>query len=253
MNNLEHRLDRDIVIRAPRETVFRYFTDSDRWAQWWGKGSTIDARIGGRMYIKYPGEAEALGEVLEIAPPDRIVFSYGFVSGKPIPPGSSRVTISLAADGALTRLRLSHEFSDAAVRDEHVQGWRYQLSLFSNVVADEVNAHASTAVDAWFDAWAEPDDVKRNAAFTSIASADVSHHDRFSSIVSLPDLVAHSGAAQRFMPGVRLQRRGEVRHCQGIVLADWAMLMNGEEKGTGTNVFIFGPGGHIESVTGFYS
>ena len=39
---LPHSLDRTIVIRARRETVFRYFTDSLRWAKWWGAGSMID-------------------------------------------------------------------------------------------------------------------------------------------------------------------------------------------------------------------
>ena len=36
-----------VRIEADRETVFRYFTDSGRWAAWWGAGSTIDPRPGG--------------------------------------------------------------------------------------------------------------------------------------------------------------------------------------------------------------
>ena len=35
--------------------------------------------------------------------------------------------------GAL--VQLTHEFADAAVRDHHVQGWRFQLSLFANAMA----------------------------------------------------------------------------------------------------------------------
>ena len=46
---LPYRLDRTIVIRASRETVFAFFTDSDRWASWWGAGSRIEGRPGGRM------------------------------------------------------------------------------------------------------------------------------------------------------------------------------------------------------------
>jgi hypothetical protein len=33
------------------------------------------------------------------------------------------------------------------VRDQHVQGWRFQLALFANVVSDEVFADASAVVD----------------------------------------------------------------------------------------------------------
>ena len=52
---MPHRLDRSILINAPRETVFGYFTDSERWARWWGQGSTIDARAGGAVSIVHPG------------------------------------------------------------------------------------------------------------------------------------------------------------------------------------------------------
>ena len=31
--NLPHTLERNILIRASRDTVFRYFTDSQRWAK----------------------------------------------------------------------------------------------------------------------------------------------------------------------------------------------------------------------------
>ena len=95
MTPLPHRLDRTVVIHASPETVFRFFTDSARWATWWGAGSTIDPRPGGKVYIRHPGAVEVLGEVLEIRPPERIAFTYGFASGKPMPPGASRVTIRL--------------------------------------------------------------------------------------------------------------------------------------------------------------
>ena len=95
MNTLPYRLDRTVTITASRETVFRFFTDSARWASWWGAGSTIEARPGGPVYIRHPNGVETLGEVVEVQSPERIVFTYGFASGKPIPPGSSRVTIRL--------------------------------------------------------------------------------------------------------------------------------------------------------------
>src|ERR1700684_2298852 len=99
MGPLVHQLERSIVIQARPETVFRFFTDSERWAKWWGAGSAIDARPGGKVLICHPGGVETMGEVLEVKPPRRIVFTYGYTSGKPIPPGSSRVTISLDESG----------------------------------------------------------------------------------------------------------------------------------------------------------
>jgi uncharacterized protein YndB with AHSA1/START domain len=249
---LPYQLERVVTIQADRQTVFRFFTDPARWAKWWGAGSTIDARPGGALLIRFPGGTEVLGDVVEVLVPERIVFTYGFASGKPIPPRSSRVTIRLEEDGAATRLRFTHEFADESVRDEHVQGWRFQLSLFANVVLDEVHAGAAGAVDGWFSAWAESDASRRQQGLTRVSAPDVRFRDRFSLIDGVDDLTAHVGAAQRFMPGIRMERRGDVRHCQGTVLADWIWVTpSGDERARGTNVFSFRPDGLIESVIGF--
>ena len=251
-SSLPFQLDRTVFIRATPAVVFRHFTDSARWAKWWGAGSTIDARAGGRVSIVHPGGVVSSGDVVEVNAPKRFVFTYGFDSGKPIPPGSSLVTITLAADPAGTKLHLHHALADEATSIEHAQGWRFQLSLFANVVADEVNTSSSDAVDGWFDAWAEPDVAKREMILTRIAAPEIQFNDRFSNLETIPDVMAHITAAQRFMPGIRLRRAGNVRHCQGMVLAEWtATGPDGAEAMRGTNAFVFGPTGRLESVTGF--
>lgn len=246
-HSLPHSLDRSIWIRAPRETVFGYFSDSSRWAAWWGAGSTIDARTGGALLIRYPNGAEVAGEVLAVDEPARIQFTYGYKAGQPVPEGSTLVTITLAEERGGTRLELRHEFAEAAVRDLHVQGWRYQLSVFSNVVADAHFVAAEAAVDEWFAAWAEPDAERRAERFAAVAAFEVVFQDRWSCLTGRDEVSAHAGAAQKFMPGVVLTRKGPIRQCQGTVLTDWSA----GEKMTGTNVFIFGPDGRIASVTGF--
>jgi uncharacterized protein YndB with AHSA1/START domain len=233
--------------------VFKYFTDPARWAAWWGAGSTIDARPGGRMVVRYPDGTEAAGDVVEVTPPSQIIFTYGYVTGAPFGPGASRVTIRLEPAGRGTRVHLAHAFGDAADRDTHVQGWRYQLSVFANVVADEIHRDAGALVDAWFSAWAEPDDAARTSSLAAIASPDVRVRDRFSCLDGAAELTAHIAAAQRFMPGVRLTRTAEARHCQGMVLADWSAAgADGAPRGRGTNVFTLGADGRIEAVTGFW-
>lgn len=245
--DLAHSLDRSIWIRAPREIVFGYFSDSVRWAAWWGAGSTIDARPGGALLIRYPNGTEVAGEVLAVAAPEKIQFTYGYKSGQPVAEGTTLVTVTLAEERGGTRLELRHEFTDPAVRDMHVQGWRYQLSVFANVVADAVFSGAEASVDEWFAAWAEPDAVRRAERFAAIAVAELIFQDRWSCLRGREDLCAHAGAAQKFMPGVVLKRKGPIRQCQGTVLAEWSA----GEKMTGTNVFVFGPDGRIEIVTGF--
>lgn len=253
MTTHTHQLDRTIVIEAPQAAVFNYFTDPARWAAWWGAGSTIDARPGGRVFVRHPDGTEALGDVVEITPPSQIAFTYGFVRGTPFPPGESLVTIRLEPAARGTRLHLVHAFADAGSRDHHVQGWRYQLSLFANVIANEIHRDAAALVDAWFAAWGEADHTARTASLTAIAARDVRMRDRFSCVTGIDEVTQHIGAAQEHMPGMRLQRKGDARHCQGTVLADWtATGPDGAARGQGTNVFTLGADGRIETVTGLW-
>jgi uncharacterized protein YndB with AHSA1/START domain len=254
MTTLPHRIDREIEIAARPDTVFRFFTDPARWASWWGAGSTIDATPGGRVLIRYPGGVEAAGQVVEIDAPKRIVFTYGYVSGTPIPAGASRVTIGVATSAAGSRVTLRHELDDAAVRDAHVQGWRYQLSLFANIVSAEVAAGVPQAVDGWLSAWAEPDEAARRRVLEQVAEPNVRVRDRFTSLAGIAELMPHIGTAQQHMPGVRLERRGDVRVCQGMAVADWtAFAADGREVGAGTNVFELSQNGKLASVTGFWN
>ena len=256
MTALAECLDRNIVIRAKPDLVFRYFTDPKRWASWWGDGSSIDARPGGAMRIRYPDGSEALGEVLEVLVPSRIVFSYGYASGKPIPAGASRVTIDVEPhrDGALVTLQ--HQFDDAATRDLHEQGWRYQLSLFSNVVVNELLSDVSDRVDAWFTLWSATDDRARQGDLQKLVAPGVTFRDRYSSVEGLTELNAQIGGAIRFMPGVRMHRSGNVRQCQGTVVVDWLMTgfgPGGTRQATGTNVFTFDADAAITSVVSIWN
>jgi uncharacterized protein YndB with AHSA1/START domain len=251
---LDHRLDRTVLIHARPATVFEFFTNDQDWAAWWGAGSSIDPRPGGRLLIRYPNGIEAAGEVLELRPPERIAFTYGFVSGTPIPAGASRVTIRLEPHPAGTMVQLTHELADAGIRDQHEQGWRYQLSLFANAVANKRSASASAAVDRWFSAWSDPETATRERALTDICASEVRFRDRFSHVSGVGEVKAQLAAVHRFMPGMRLERRGDIRHCQWHVLADWiARAADGQERGRGTNLFVFDQDGRIAEVTGFWA
>jgi hypothetical protein len=135
-----------------------------------------------------------------------------------------------------------------------VQGWRYQLAVFANVVADRIHAGAAGTVDAWFDAWAETDPAARRRALDAIVAPDVRYADRFSLVEGVADLDAHIAGAQRFMPGVRLRRAGDVRQCQGMVLVGWTSTH--PHTGApiqGESVFTVDGDGRIAAATGFWA
>lgn len=249
--NLPHRLDRTVLIRARRATVYSFFTDSARFASWWGPGSTIDAKKGGGVRICMPGATVASGEVVEVVAGERIAFTYGYEGeNQPIPPGGSLVTIALRDDPAGTLVVFRHDFADPAVRDHHVQGWRYHLSVFAHVAANAEHAGADRVVARWFAAWNEPDAGARAAHLAACCAPDVMFRDAWSALRGRDELAPQIGAAQQFMPGLRLVAAGPARHCQGTVLADWEMRRGDEPFAAGTNVFELRPDGLIAAVTG---
>jgi uncharacterized protein YndB with AHSA1/START domain len=256
MNTLSHPLTRTVVIRARPEIVFRFFTDSTRFASWWGAGSTIDPTLGGEVRIILPGGVEVSGKLVELRPPELVSFTYGYETGHPelIPPGGSLVTLRLEPHPEGTMLRLRHDFATVEAREAHVAGWRYQLALFANVVAREAHGGAEALVDRYFAVWSEPDSAKRLAELTELGTAELLFRDGFGATASPADLADHIGAAQVHMPGLRLERTGALRQCQGTGVADWvARAPDGTVKAKGSNVFDFAPDGRLTRVVGLWA
>jgi uncharacterized protein YndB with AHSA1/START domain len=247
-------VDREVVIRARRATVFRYFTDTERFAAWWGPGSSIDARPGGKVDIRYPNGETAGGEVIAIRPNESITFTYGYDGAeKPIRRGGSRVEVTFEERDNGTRVKLVHHVDTAAIRDDHQPGWRFQLSMFANVVSRETARELSSIVDRYFSLWSETDAAKRASLLEAVASPSVTFRDDFAAIASRDELLLHVAASQLHMPGVQLERDGTPSYCQGTALVDWiARGKDGSPIGKGTNVFELDPDGKVISVVGFW-
>ena len=251
MDEFPETLERRITIGASPETVFRYFTDSQRFARWWGEGSRIDGRAGGEVLIRYPDGTVVNGQVVEIDPPRRVVFTYRYASG--VPAGGSLVTITLAGDPGGTLLTLTHAFSSAKIRDAHVQGWRYQLAIFSKTVAEERRPAVVANVDAWLSAWGEPDAAKRREILASCASPGVVFRDAYSATNGLEDLLANLEAVRHFFPGVTLARDGDLGLSHGTAVARWiARRDGGDPVGRGLNVYDVAPDGRFSRVVGIW-
>ena len=157
----------------------------------------------------------------------------------------------MRADGTLLVLR--HDVADANVRDQHVPGWRFQLALFANVVADEHHAAAAAVADQWHAAWAETDGGKRERLLAACTSDEVTMQDRYCCLRGRADLLDHIAMSQQFMPGVVVKRTGDVRHCQGTAPVEWAATdAAGAARGKGFNVVRFASDGRIAGVVGLW-
>lgn len=123
-------LFKEIHIKASPEQVFSFLSEHDKFLRWMGRTLDIDARPGGIFRLDPNGKEIIRGEFLEVDPPHRIVFTWGFeVGDMDVPPGSTVVEITLMADGDGTILRLTHRDlpREGDVRPRHEAGWIHHL------------------------------------------------------------------------------------------------------------------------------
>ena len=119
----------EVRIAASPETVFDFFVDPEKMIQWMGRSAELDPRPGGRFHCEANPEAVAVGEYVELDPPRRVVFTWGWNGEDSVtPPGSSRVEVLLAPDGDGTHLRLlHHDLPSAESAEKHGHGWHHYL------------------------------------------------------------------------------------------------------------------------------
>ena len=122
-------LEREIVVDATPETIFEYLTVPDKHAEWNGTEVELDPRPGGVYRVLAGGRHQASGEFVEVVPNERVVFTFGWEEpGHPIPPGSTRVEITLVPEGTKTRIQLVHRGLPADAVADHTRGWDHYLA-----------------------------------------------------------------------------------------------------------------------------
>jgi uncharacterized protein YndB with AHSA1/START domain len=248
---MSESIERSIVIRAQPTTVWRFFSDAEQFARWWGAGSTIAAHVGGAVVICYPGGSTASGEVLAIEPLRSIVFSFGYDDpSKPLRPGQSQVHVTLHEHPSGTRLELRHVLPSRELVDQHVPGWYYQLAIFAKLVHAEQHGEREAIVDAWFSAWNAGDAEARASALDRAVVEAIEFSDGFAYLRGRDELLGHLAAIARHMPGIALVRVGALRYAQATALVDWQARRGNEVVMAGTNVFELGSDGRIARAVG---
>ncbi|HZD54929.1 MAG TPA: SRPBCC domain-containing protein [Candidatus Aquicultoraceae bacterium] len=146
------------VFDAPRETVFRAWTEPERMKRWWGpKNFTtpvirIDPRPGGAyLYCMRSPEGKdywGKGTYLEVEEPERIVCTDSFAdeNGNPVSPqdyGMSPdwpeeavIAVTFDRSGGRTRFTLNHSpLPPGPERDMCRQGWNESLDRLEEYLA----------------------------------------------------------------------------------------------------------------------
>lgn len=134
---------------APREAVFRAFTDAAELVRWWGPEGfdvpelRLDPRPGGawRTCMRAPDGALAYvgGVYREVRPPERLVMTWTWESDS-MAGVETLVTLEFRDRGEGTELVLTHEgLPRPEARDKHAEGWRGCLTCLERHLAGETS------------------------------------------------------------------------------------------------------------------
>lgn len=140
---------RELTIAARPETVWEFLVDPVKAQRWMGVSVSLEPHPGGEYRVEVvPGQV-ASGAFVELDPPRRLVFTWGWEPGEDgsaasVPPGSSTVEIELEPDGDGTRLRFTHGLPTDDAAAKHAVGWDHYLARL--VVAA---AGADPGADPW--------------------------------------------------------------------------------------------------------
>jgi uncharacterized protein YndB with AHSA1/START domain len=119
---------------APRDRVFRAWTDPEQVVQWMSPAdgvsaefAEIDLRAGGpyRIGFRTPSGLAVVGGVfLDVAAPEKLVYTWVWEAPNENAGSETQVTVEFIERGRETELVLTHErFPNREMRDRHEAGW----------------------------------------------------------------------------------------------------------------------------------
>lgn len=117
----------EVRIDASPDTVFDFFVDNGFMLRWMGIDAKLDPTPGGEFRLDINGRDVAVGEYVEVARPHRVAFTWGWLGDAVMPPGSSRVEVTLTAEGDATLLVFEHRLVPADRLAQHATGWDHFL------------------------------------------------------------------------------------------------------------------------------
>jgi uncharacterized protein YndB with AHSA1/START domain len=131
-------VERELAIAASPETVWELLVDPDEAIRWMGQAATFDLRPGGLYRVEVIPGNTASGEFVEIDPPRRLVYTWGWEpgSGSSVPPGSTTIEFELIPSDDGTLLRFSHrDLPSAEAAESHAHGWDHYFERLTLVAA----------------------------------------------------------------------------------------------------------------------
>lgn len=128
----------EIEIAAPAAVVYRLLTNAEGLKRWIAADAEAEARPGGRLRWTHQNGATMIGRFLELEPPRRVVFTYGWERDlMGLPPESSTVEVELQEHEGTTTLRLTHRGIPPESVEDHGRGWMFFLGRLRDTAPTE--------------------------------------------------------------------------------------------------------------------
>lgn len=139
-------IEREVLIEAPAEVVWRTITEPDQMSQWFADSVELVAEPGAHGYVRFGDRGGGPVVVETVDPPRQFSFRWNHPPGEePVVGNSMLVEFTLTPEGEeRTRLRVAesgHEARDwpgAEIQryaDEHREGWGEFLDRLSGLLA----------------------------------------------------------------------------------------------------------------------
>jgi uncharacterized protein YndB with AHSA1/START domain len=135
---VEDRIEREIVVAAPRKRVWEIITQAEHVGKWFGDSAEVDLRPGGTIVLRWEKYGSFYGTIEKIDEPH--YFSYRWVPGtadeKPSNENSTLVEFTLTPQGGQTQLRVVetgfsrlplNESERAEQFKDNTEGWTSKL------------------------------------------------------------------------------------------------------------------------------
>lgn len=137
--------DKTVILPVDPETAFGLITQPERLRRWKTVAARIDLRLGGEYrWTITPGNT-AMGTITHLEPGKSLVYTWGWDGSTDLPPGASKVTLTLEPVAGGTSVRLVHEGLTPEQEVGHAEGWDHYLARL---------VQFTTTGDAGADPWA---------------------------------------------------------------------------------------------------
>ena len=133
---------REVQIDASPELVFSFFTEANKLTRWLALDAELDPRPGGINHQTHTGREDSptgpylmRGEFVEVEPPSRVVFTWGFENSHvDVDPGESTVEVTFEPRDGGTLVRLVHSGLPESEFAAHSEGWTVMLQRLAAAV-----------------------------------------------------------------------------------------------------------------------